>query len=274
MNFILIFNIFRYFAQYEEESPNKWLNITSYLTRTAISQLNPVAGIIHPFGELAYDTKFDRSSYNSGASTSKLLKREHLDFLQLENFNLPYLQSIPETVPNFINIPDRCPPSCSPSEITKHHMDCIYAVDQLFCIASCQEHLIAEIQYSFAIYLIGHSIEGLMHWRKILLLLSNSSTAPVKYSEFYERYLEVIKFQLPELPEELMNPCEKNMVYRDVRQLVINGLECLILNVVVNRFLEFLKSNMKWFLDDHFKEEDPDDMPVIVEFEKLHINAD
>lgn len=263
----------RYFALYEEESPNKWLNLTTYLTSNSISKLNPTVGIIRPFGELTSDPKFDRSSYSSGATTSKL-KREKLDFLQLEDINLPYLQSVPETVPNLMNIPDRCPPNCAPSDITRHHMDCILAVDQLFCTAPCQEHLIAEIQYSFAIFLIGHSIEGLMHWRKILLLLANSISALEKYSEFYERYFDALKFQLLELPEELMNPNERNMVYRDVRQLVINGLECLRLNDVLNRFLEFLRSNMKWFLNDEFKEEDPDDMPVIVEFEKLHINID
>lgn len=153
-------------------------------------------------------------------------------------------------------------------------MDCIQAVNQLFTSCQSREHLIAEIQYSYAIFLVGQSIEGLMHWRKILQLLSNSSLAVDKYIEFYEIYLDVLKFQLLELPEELMAPSHKNLIYRDVRQLVLNCLEYSRLGDVLNRFIDYLKSNMQWFLNDNFREDDPDDLPVLVDFNEMQINSE
>lgn len=227
--------------------------------------LNPEVGIVRPFGELISNPEFDRSNYNSNKILNPSKQRGKLDFLQLEDLSFPYLDIVKETIPKFIKVPERCPSNLSSAEITKHYMDCIDSVDELFLeIRSNDDDLISEIQYAFSIFLCCHSIEGLLHWRKILLILSNSESAISKYYEFYKKYYEILKFQIQELPEELMSPNPRNMVYQDIKKLIINSMGIFSIKNELNDFLKCLQSNMKWFLGDELVD-DEDDLPVIVD---------
>lgn len=124
---------------------------------------------------------------------------------------------------------------------------------------------IREIQLSFVLYLCGYSVDALAHWRKILGILCKSDTAIWKYPPFYRRYLNVLRIQLPELPEELMMPTPNNTVFQDIGKLIVKCSACG-LKEEANTLMLHLNTKMSWYFDDLF-EEDPEDLPVVVELD-------
>lgn len=140
-------------------------------------------------------------------------------------------------------------------------MDCIEAVDLL--LSSREKVIFEEIEFSFILFVCGHSVEGLSHWRKILGLLANSDQAVEKYRIFYRNYLTVLQYQLPELPIELMEQTQSNTVYLDVRKLLLNCYQAGLTSVA-QTLEKSLKGSLLWKFEDLFSE-DPDDLPTFVE---------
>lgn len=142
-------------------------------------------------------------------------------------------------------------------------MDAIRAIEIYFSAFTEPFEAIREIQLSFVLFLCGCSVDALAHWRKVLGLLTKSDSAVVKFSYFYRRYLEILKAQLPELPEELMMPTSNNTVFKDIRQLIIN---CTVggLKEDADIFSTHLSNKISWYFDDLF-DENPEDLPIVVE---------
>lgn len=179
---------------------------------------------------------------------------------------LPKLEPIPGTAPNFTELPPKCPLNVSPSEISKHHLDCIEAIDLLLAAFSGNyQKLIEENEFAFLLYMVGHSVESLAHWRKILELLSSSEEAVACYKQLYMSYITCLGIQIPELPEELMSPTPTNTVFQDVRKLLLNAT-MNGLSTSTNELMCTLKRKMEWSFDD-LLEENPEYMPMVVELE-------
>lgn len=182
---------------------------------------------------------------------------------QSEEELLPNMQIVPGTAPRFTRIPPLCGFSATPAEISLAHLDSYAAIVKLFENFTSPMELIGEVQFAFVLFLAGHSIDALAHWRKLLGLLARSEAAIEHYRSFYRRYLDVLQYQVPELPEELMPPTENNTVYKDMRSLVVN---CSVGGLLreADALTEILSSKMLWTFDG-ILEEDPDDLPVVVE---------
>lgn len=232
--------------------------LTNEITENVIERTKPECGIIRSSAEFQSCPDADRPKGQSPLTRPAKIRPN-----QTEDELLPNLKVVPGTAPRFTRIPALYPNTASPAEISESHLDSIRAIETYFSAFPQPFESIPEIQLSFVLFLCGCSVDALAHWRKILSLLAKSESAVSKFSYFYRRYLETLKAQLPELPEELMMPTPNNSVYKDVRQLIIN---CTLggLKNEADEFAAQLTSKMSWYFDDLFNE-NPEDLPVIVE---------
>lgn len=228
------------------------------ITAEIVAQCSPLGGIIRASAEFESCPDANRPKGSSPLNARSVIKAN-----LTEDELLPNLKIVPGTAPRFTKIPPICSFTASPAEISKAHLDSIEAIEKLFTNYRTPIEIIPEIQFAFVLYLSGCSIDALAHWRKLLGLLAKSDLAIEKFRSFYRRYLEILQYQLPELPEELMPPTENNSVYKDVRSLIVN---CSIggLKREADALSVYLSKEMLWTFDDIF-EEDPDDLPVVVE---------
>ncbi len=246
-----------FLAPYDFSSLAKWNNLVNHLSETTINRCLPECGLVRPSVEFESCSNDERPKGNLSTALriSKLTNNEE----EL----LPKLRMIPGTAPRFTQLPELYPKDLKPHEISLAHMDSILAVDQLFSRFHNIDHLLDEIQFAFVLFLAGYSTDSLAHWRKILGILSNSEVGVKKQNKFYQEYLCVLQYQLPELPEELMEPTQRNTVYKDVRNLVKNCALCE-LTKESDYLIANLTQEMGWTFDDLLYE-DPDDLPVVVE---------
>lgn len=252
-----------YLAPYDYSTMAKWKALTEFITEETINRLTPANGIIRNCVELLSCPDEDRPRGHGVEIMSPVTRRIKQNSTYDEDELLPDLKPTPGTASNYTTLPERCPKAATPAEVSKHHLDSIAAVQELLALFETSDQLLGEIQFSFVAYFAGGSVDGLAHWRKILLLLAHSETATQKYSVFYKKYLMVLTAQTPELPEEMMAPGPFNTVYQDIRKLLTNCSNSG-LSGEVEQIQKRLKRTMRWEFDD-LLEEDPEDLPVVVE---------
>lgn len=238
----------KFLAPYDYSEFSDWRSLIDTITEDTVKQCNPECGMVQTSIEL-------ESCPDSERPRGKLVEKKLATCPEEEL--LPKLKPIPGTAPTFIEVPPKVPLGCSAAEVSKNSLDCEETVKTM--ISSCK--LIEEVQLSFVLFLSGHSVESLAHWRHCLNRLSGSLNSIDKYKEFYLKYLEVLFYQLPLLPEELMAPNDMNTVYKDVRELLLN-CSSSSLDVGAKKLMQGLQKTMNWCFD---LDDDPEDMPVLVE---------
>lgn len=246
-----------FLAPYDFSSVAKWNNLSNHMTEMTIDRCIPQCGLIRPSAEFESCSNDERPK---GNPTIGSRIRTHMND---EDEFLPKLKIVPETAPRFTQLPEMYPKNLTPHEMSLAHMDSILAVEQLLLKFQNYNHLLDEIQFSFVLFLAGYSTDALAHWRRILGILSNSESAVQNNDKLYQEFLCILQYQLPELPEELMEPTPQNTVYKDVRNLVKNCALCG-LEKEADYLIANLKRDMCWIFDDLLVE-DPDDLPVVVE---------
>lgn len=252
-----------YLASYDYSTMAAWRSWTEFITEAIIKRLSPSSGTIRNCVDLLSCPDADRPRGNGVEIMSPVTRRIRQNMTVDEDDLLPDLKPIPGTASNYTTLPHRCPKSATPADVSRHHMDSIAAVEELIANFSNSEELLGEIQFAFVAFYAGGSIEGLAHWRKILQLLSHSEMAVQKHKMLYRKYLRVLSTQIPELPEELMTPGPHNTVYQDTRKLLAN-CSASGLSTEVEHLEKQVKRTMKWTFEG-LLEEDPEDLPVIVE---------
>lgn len=256
---VLIDFVIRYLAPYDFKQLKKWQALTNEINEEVILRTTPECGVIRSSAEFQSCPDADRPKGQSPLTRPVNPIRSN----RTEDELLPNLKIVPGTAPRFTTLPALHPDTASPAEISESHLDAIRAIETYFSTFSEPFEALREIQLSFVLFLCGCSVDALAHWRKVLGLLAKSDSAVRKFAYFYRRYLETLKAQLPELPEELMMPTPSNTVFKDVRQLIIN---CTVggLKNEADEFTAQLTRQMSWYFDDLF-DEDPEDLPVVVE---------
>lgn len=250
----------RFLAPYNFEHINKWHQLSNEITENVIARATPACGIVRTSAEFQSCPDAERPKGRAPLPDTLNPRRHHT-----EDDLLPNLKVVNGTELRFTPVPALYAPNATPAQISASHLDAIDAIGTFFASFGDMAEPVREIQLAFVFYLCGYSVDGLAHWRKILSLLCKSHTATSKYEGFYRRYLEVLRVQLPELPEELMMPTPNNTVFLDVRQLIVicaaGGLK-----EDADALAEHLTKEMSWYFDDVF-DEDPDDLPVVVEMD-------
>lgn len=253
-----------YLAPYDYSTMTKWKALSEFLSESVIKRLSPENGIIRNCVDLLSCPDEDRPRGNGVGIMSPVTRRIKQTSTFDEDDLLPDLKPIPGTASNYTKLPDRFPKTATPAEVSKHHLDSIAAVEELLSLFESSDELLGEIQFAFVCYFSGGSVDGLAHWRKMLVLLAHSESATQKYTAFYRKYLKVLMAQLPELPEEMMTPGPFNTVYQDTRRLLTNCSSTGGFSGEVEQMQKKLRRAMMWEFED-LLEEDPEDLPVIVE---------
>lgn len=248
-----------FLAPYDFRYCGEWRKLTDTITKECVERCRPALGTIRTNVELLSCPDEERPRgplvETHPSMTAKLVNDE--------NDLLPQLKPVEGTAPRFAIVPERIPKNSTPAEISKHSLDCLQACQELLKNFPQPQDLIQEIQISFVFFLVGYSVESLAYWRKVLSLLSHSEEAVSKYRLLFMKYSEVLVHQLPHLPDELMEPSERNTVYKDIRSLLVN-LNLCGLHKSAEFLTKKLQSSMNWTFEG-LLDDDPEDMPVIVE---------
>ncbi|CRK95103.1 CLUMA_CG008581, isoform A [Clunio marinus] len=249
----------RFLAMYEYENLNKWKQLTNMLSEEAIKRLSPESGMIRNSIEFKSCPDKDRPRGKPEAPIRNIKIRSNED----EAMYLPNLEIITETQPKYSKLPERFTKTTPPADVTFNNIDTVNLVEKLFNEITSKTQLLEELQHSFIVYFCGFSVDSLSHWRQIVSLLCNSERSVEKDKNFYKSFVNIIKHQIPEIPVEFIEQNSSNTIYQDVRNL--------LRNLVVNNCAELsdnlqmhLKNYIGWTFED-FLEDDPEDLPQIVE---------
>ncbi|XP_030374256.1 protein AAR2 homolog [Scaptodrosophila lebanonensis] len=260
----------RLLAPYDYRYVCQWKDLTGSVTESCVERCQPALGTIRTNIELQSCPDAERPRGGVAGSISSRRNVAHKLMLD-ENDLLPDLKPVEGTAPRFTPVPARVPSNAPPADVSRHAIDCIDAVDALLESFNTVDALIEELQLAFVFFLVGYSVESLAHWRKILALLAHSESAVGKHKLCYMKYSEVLAHQLPHLPEELIPPSERNTVYKDVRELLVN-LHAGGLSVSAERLMKRLSKELHWQFEG-LLDEDPDEQPVVIELRDEELPA-
>lgn len=248
---------------YEYENITRWKNLTNFITEDVITRLSPTSGIIRNAVEFKSCPDKDRPRGKPETPIRNIKIRSNDD----EEMYLPQMEVITESQPKFTKLPERYNKNSSPAEKTFNNIDTINLIENLFTETMPKQHILEELQCSFIIYLCALSVDSLSHWRQILSLLCNSERAVEKHKSFYKQFVSIIKYQIPEIPIEFIEQSTSNTIYLDVKSLLRNLMlnNCPDMAISLQKHLD---DTIAWTFDD-ILEEDPDDLPQIVETESV-----
>lgn len=229
------------------------------LTEEAVARLSPGCGIIRNTVEFQSCSDKDRPRGKPDAPIRNIKIRSNDD----EAMYLPNMEVIAESQPKYSKLPERFTKATVPSEVTFNNIDTVNLVDKLLNEITTKQELLEELQHSFLVYLCALSVDSLAHWRQILSLLCNSESSVEKDKNFYRSFVNIVKHQIPEIPVEFIEQSSSNTIYLDIknllRNLVVNN--CTDLS---NALQVHVKNFVGWTFED-FLEEDPEDLPQVVE---------
>lgn len=244
---------------YEYENLHKWKNLTGLLTEEAVARLSPDTGMIRNEIEFKSTPDKDRPRGKPEAPIRNIRIKTGDD----EAMYLPNMEVISGTQPKYSKLPERFTRTTSPADVTFNNIDTVNLVDKLLTEITTKSQLLEELQLCFIVYLCGLSIDSLAHWRNILSLLCNSERSVEKDKNFYKTFVNIIKFQIPEIPIEFIEQNSSNTIYLDVKNLLKNLVanNCVELS---NNLQAHLNNSIGWTFED-LLDEDPEDLPQIVE---------
>lgn len=236
--------------------------MSNYLTDQTIERLSPAGGIIRNTTEFLSCPDSERP--RGVPSTS--LRNIKIKSVEDESKYLPDLKAIEGTAPNYTQIPEKYTKDTPPEEITFNNVDTINLVDKILTQFPYENTFLEEVQYSFLLYLCGLSLDSLAHWRKILSVFCNSHRAIAKHKSFYKKFVQIIKYQIVEIPIEFVQQSSENSIYLDVKNLLVN----LTLNgqiETVNDLKAHLHKEIAWTFGSLMEDDDPEFLPVVVDLE-------
>lgn len=132
--------------------------------------------------------------------------------------------------PRFSDVPQRLlPANCSAADRTFHMLDKSFALDSFIeqQFGGDVTRLLGELQYSFAVFLVGHSFAGFEQWRKLLILICSSNRAVLRRPGFYYEFVATLHVQLDNAPTEFFDDplVGDNFLVPMLAQLFENVLE-------------------------------------------------
>ncbi len=133
-------------------------------------------------------------------------------------------------------------------------------------------NILCELQFAFICFLIGQSYDAFEQWKSLVSLLSNCDKALVKHASFFIEYLNVLYFQLKEMPEDFFIDIisKENFLTVNLHNFFSNindatevNSKCLEL-VRLKEKSEKFKNYLTQRFDINFEEEPDEYAPVVV----------
>ncbi|KAA0183907.1 hypothetical protein FBUS_03431 [Fasciolopsis buskii] len=209
-----------YLGPYPSECHRDWISLTSLITPYTLERLLPLCGRVQSCTQFLSEPSCSQQRL---AKSQSAVEPEQLVTSNPEDL-LPKLDVVPGTEFRFTTIPKNplMPPNCAPSEVTIHSMDRSYTLESVLTglAAECnsvppyqspskksgqkwvdalspgEAELLAELQFSYVMFLLNHVMDGWNQWRRILQLVANCERAVGVRPHFYMGLITVLYHQL------------------------------------------------------------------------------
>lgn len=186
-------------GSYPLQTFTKWQKLSSHINQDLIKKLGPKSGIItSTYSEIQ---KVQQMEHDDEEMKDKTIEN------QLNEKYNSAKSKFEQYHPKYTNIPSiSSMKNLKPSEITSLQMDrskILY--DILNKYRNNKYGLLGEMQYAFICLLVGQSVQGLIQWKNIIHLLTNCCDALEEKQDFYLQFVEILIFQLKELPKDFFN---------------------------------------------------------------------
>ena len=279
----------KFLGPYPFDEYKRWISLANNLDETFLLKLIPNSKIISSasilVGQPFCTNKAKESMIVTNEETEMKTKEDVIkpelftipNSLEEAEKRLPEMQQVKSEQIHFSKIPVQAyPPGSTPIEITKHSIDKTYRLELLLSLLKSELneteinslHILCELQFSFICFLIGQVYEAFEQWKSLLSLLCNSEDAIHKYPNMYIQLIQVLFFQLKEMPQDFFTDIitSNNFLVVNLHNL-FNNIKCVFdlysnkneskenLNLIRNlnekcdKFKNFLEEKFKFNFD-------------------------
>lgn len=199
----------RFLGAYPYEEYKRWVSLTNNLNMTFLEKLIPEKKIICS-GSILIGEEFKSNKNDDKGANKEKLFQEPASLSEAEKL-LPKMTHEPGTNIRFTEIPsDYIPADLKPQELTKYSIDTSYKFQKLLENQKITSGLsdtndftiLCELQFAFICFLIGQVYDAFHQWKTITSLLCNCDTAIKKHLGVFTEFINVLYFQLKEMPED------------------------------------------------------------------------
>lgn len=261
-------NLDSFLGPYRYSTYETYLNLTYRLTPEIIESLEPKIKLIRSIPYLISQEE----DTDSDKMTSKRTKRfiGQLDRLAEENL-LSNMKPDKNTIINFTNIPNNpinAEKLISREIITQYNLDTTEKLELSF--GPYKQRLLAELQFSFLTFILGHVYDCFEQWKKLLTVICLAEQGLSKYPLIFVESIDILRHQFDQIPEDMFEDIvDSNNLARtmlDTLNQNITELHDCDKNILLlkERFLnlkKYLEKKFNWQFDIEIEEE----QPVIVE---------
>eukprot|EP00794_Sanderia_malayensis_P019963 gene19963-21917_t len=239
-----------------DEKHRKWISLTNFISKGTLNRLLPTCG------RISHMTQVDCSAELEEKEKAKLgIEEASSDSDELKI--------------RFTAVPKKkYPDGASPSEITKCNLDHSYTLNRMLCCFeshNAEGELLGEVQFAFVCFMIGQVYDAFEHWKTVVRLICCCDEALYNRTAFFLKFLDVLKFQLQEIPEDFFVDivAQQNFLVQTLKILFSNirssdGLDASLVTRA-EALEKFLNGLFDWSFNDDDDDDDDEDKPVIVE---------
>lgn len=203
----------RFLGAYPFEEYKRWISLTNNINQEFLERLIPGNKIISSGSTLVGKT-FSKSKTSESTEAKSEKEKDSLfkipaNLTEAES-RLPQMEHEVNTNIRFSKIPEEVFPKGSDAkEMTKHSIDMSYRLEQL--IQKQREldiekpdplNVLGELQFAFICFLVGHVYDAFEQWKNLIHLLCNCESFIRKEPNLFVQFIQVIYFQLKEMPED------------------------------------------------------------------------
>ncbi|XP_074148661.1 protein AAR2 homolog [Sminthopsis crassicaudata] len=257
----------RFLGPYPYELLKKWVSLSSCLSAEAVQRLQPESGQICAFSEVlpVLPLRHTKDRAERGPPPCAAECKSYREGLA----RLPQMEQKAGTEIRFTKLPKQpYPDGASPAEITKHSMDLSYALETVISRqrAADPQELLAELQFAFICFLIGHVYDAFEHWKQLLNLLCRAEEAIGKYSALYSRLISILYHQLAEIPADFfVDIISQDNFLTSTLQVFFSYICSTTVDETLRRKAEKFKAHLTKKFKWDFETEPDDCAPVVVE---------
>ena len=296
----------RYLGAYPYESFSTWHSLSSQITESYVSMLVPENRLITSSVNLVgqpFKSSSSSSSKKVESAAEPMVEEEEDEEEKVKPFDdyfrvprslreaeqmLPKLTEEKGTNVRFSRYEAKYPLNSNAADITRHSMDLSYRINQLLDErrnndsrqSIGNDFVLCELQFAFLLFLIGNCYEAFEQWKFLVHLLCNSETFVKENRVVYEKLLNVLYFQLKEMPDDFFTDLstQNNFLCMNLHNLFANIADLNDDDGTTSSFRSLKKraSEFKEYLTQKFSfdfDDEPDEYaPVVVELPDSDVN--
>jgi len=256
-------------GHYPYDSWKKWISMTSHITEPVMKRLVPLSNKICAVSELVVDPPCAGEVAQTSTHDNSLVLQQEKTTLSIAEQRLPKMSQKPGTEIRFTKFPEkRYPVGSTAAQISHHHIDMSYTLEQMVTLLDNQEQLLGELQMAFVCFLVGQVYDAWEQWKQLVHLFCSCRDVILARQSLYAAFISTLYFQLGEIPSDFfVDIVTRNNFLTSTLQTFFSTLEDLedqISPQVLERGRKFkahLTKKFKWDFDV-----EPDDCaPVVVE---------